>query len=141
MFLSGYEGNKDDHNFRRREYYPTLERLEIRTEGRPMKPHACRYTFATRGAKSGFSPEALQKLMGHAKYDTTTDFYIQDDVDMLKKAIKSLNNAVANKLSTRLKNKKNPLKSCDSKGLSGGRYRTRIVKVACWRIHFRVKTL
>lgn len=75
LFLSGYEGNKDDHNFRSKEYYPTLERLEIRTEDRPMKPHACRYTFATRDAKSGVSPEALQKLMGHAKYDTTTDFY------------------------------------------------------------------
>jgi len=25
----------------------------------------------------------MQKLMGHAKYDTTTDFYIQDDVDIL----------------------------------------------------------
>ncbi len=90
LFLSGYKGNKDDHNFRNREYYPTLERLGIRTEDRQMKPHACRYTFATRGAKSGVSPEALQKLMGHAKYDTTTDFYIQDDVDMLKKAMKKL---------------------------------------------------
>ncbi|MPM30386.1 Tyrosine recombinase XerC [bioreactor metagenome] len=90
LFLSGYAGNKDDHNFRSREYYPTLERLGIRSEDRPMKPHTCRYTFATRGAKSGVSQEALQKLMGHAKYDTTTDFYIQDDVDMLKKEMKKL---------------------------------------------------
>jgi integrase len=90
LFLSGYTGNKDDHNFRNREYYPTLERLRIRTEERPMKPHACRYTFATRGAKSGVSQEALQKLMGHAKYDTTTDFYIQDDVEMLQAEMKKV---------------------------------------------------
>jgi integrase len=55
-----------------------------------MKPYSCRYTFATRGAKPGISQEALQALMGHAKYDTTTDFYIQDDVDMLKKEMKKL---------------------------------------------------
>lgn len=90
LLLSGYEGNKEDHNFRSREFYPTLERLGIRTKDRPLKPHTCRYTFATRGAKSGVAPEALQKLMGHAKYDTTTDFYIQEDIDMLKDAMKKI---------------------------------------------------
>ena len=60
------------------------------TEDQPMKPYSCRYTFATRGAKPGISQEALQELMGHAKYETTMDFYIQDDVDMLKKKMKKL---------------------------------------------------
>ena len=90
LLISGYSGNKDAHNFRGREYYPTLERLGIRTAERRMNPHCCRYTFATRAVRAGVKPEALQKIMGHAKYDTTTDFYIQDDRVMLEEEMQKI---------------------------------------------------
>lgn len=49
LFLSGYSGNLSGGNFRKRDYYPTLERLGIRTAQRRMNPHSYRYTLATRG--------------------------------------------------------------------------------------------
>lgn len=82
-FLSGYTGNKDVANFRNRDYYPTLERLGIRTEDRPMKPHSCRYTLATRGHSMGIDNDTLVKILGHADFDVTSDIYIQEDIQKL----------------------------------------------------------
>ncbi|WP_298016732.1 site-specific integrase [uncultured Dysosmobacter sp.] len=83
LFLSGYEGNQAAGNFRRRDYYPTLERLGIRTAERPMKPHSCRYTLATRGHSLGIDNDTLTKILGHADFDVTSDIYIQTDLEKL----------------------------------------------------------
>lgn len=82
-FLSGYPGNKEVANFRNRDYYPTLERLGIRTKSRPMNPHSCRYTLATRGHSMGIDNDTLVKILGHAEFDVTSDVYIQEDLDKL----------------------------------------------------------
>ena len=82
-FLSGYTGNKEVANFRNRDYYPTLERLKIRTDDRPMKPHSCRYTLATRGHSMGIDNDTLVKILGHADFDITSDVYIQEDLQKL----------------------------------------------------------
>lgn len=38
--------------------------------------HTCRHTFCTRMAELSMSPHALQKIMGHASYNTTARVYI-----------------------------------------------------------------
>ncbi len=83
LFLSGYSGNLASNNFRRRDYYPTLERLGVRTETRKMRPHSCRYTLATRGHSLGIDNDTLVKILGHADFDTTSEYYIQADLDKL----------------------------------------------------------
>lgn len=83
QLISGYTGGKDISNFRKRDYYPLLEKLNI-----PQKtPHACRHTFASWAVKSGVSPEILQKVLGHAKYTTTAEIYVHADADQLINAI------------------------------------------------------
>jgi integrase len=89
-FLSGYEGNQKSSNFRKRDYYPTLERLGIRTVARPMKPHSCRYTLATRGHSLGIDDDTLAKILGHAEYDVTSNIYIQADLEKLHKEMSKL---------------------------------------------------
>lgn len=90
LFLSGYEGNQNSSNFRKRDYYPTLERLGIRTPERPMRPHSCRYTLATRGHSEGIDDDSLTKIMGHADYDVTSSIYIQADLGKLHNEMSKL---------------------------------------------------
>ena len=63
--------NDDISNFRKRRFYPTLSKLGITG----ITPHCCRHTFATLSADCGMQPEKLQKIIGHAKYETTADIY------------------------------------------------------------------
>lgn len=82
--------NGDTNNFRKRNFYPTLSELGIippptvttlkngRTSEKydtEITPHCCRHTFATLSADCGMQPEKLQKIIGHAKYETTADIY------------------------------------------------------------------
>lgn len=90
LFLSGYEGNKDGPNYRKRDYYPTLERLGIRTKDRGMRPHSTRYTLATRGHSMGIDDDTLSKILGHADFDVTSDIYIQADLKKLHQEMKKL---------------------------------------------------
>ena len=73
-------------NFRKKYYYPTLEKIGVRQ----LSPHATRHTFATMLAKQNIRPENIQKLMGHSKYDVTADVYIHQDNDTLREAIEKL---------------------------------------------------
>ena len=90
LFLSGYAGNLDARNFRRRDYYPTLERLGIRTDTRRMNPHSCRYTMATRGHSMGIDDDTLAKILGHADFDMTSGTYIQADLETLRREMAKL---------------------------------------------------
>lgn len=83
LLISGYHGAKDVSNFRKREYYPLLERLHIERK----TPHATRHTFASWGASNGIKPEYLQRMLGHAKYETTANIYIHTDIDELVKSV------------------------------------------------------
>ena len=82
--------NDNTSNFRKRKFYPALSELGIippptitkPKKGRAIKkyetditPHCCRHTFATLSADCGVQPEKLQKIIGHAKYETTADVY------------------------------------------------------------------
>ena len=90
LLISGYEGNRDQKNFRSRDYYPTLRRLGISTAERPMKPHSCWYTFATMAVSADLQPEALQKIMGHAQYSTTANIYDQGDLQRIQQEMGKL---------------------------------------------------
>ncbi|WP_369284056.1 tyrosine-type recombinase/integrase [Oscillibacter sp. GMB15532] len=90
LFLSGYDGNINGNNFRKRDYYPTLERLGIRTAQRRMNPHSCRYTLATRGHSLGIDDDTLSKILGHADFDVSSDIYIQADISKLHQEMSKL---------------------------------------------------
>lgn len=82
--------NGDVNNFRKRNFYPALAECGVIPEptvtelksGKTAKkydteitPHCCRHTFATLSADCGMQPEKLQRIIGHAKYETTADIY------------------------------------------------------------------
>lgn len=83
LLLSGYTGQRISNNFRRRDYYPLLDRLGIGQKS----PHATRHTYASRARKAGMPPEILQKILGHADYSTTANIYVHTDIDELIKAV------------------------------------------------------
>ena len=99
LLISGYDGQKVIANFRKRDYYPLLERLGI-----PKKtPHAARHTFASWAVANNIKPELLQKMLGHADYSTTANIYEHFDIDQLIDAIDA---PVANTLLTNQKSAK-----------------------------------
>ena len=76
----------DDHNFRRRDYYPMIEELQIAR----IPPHKARHTFASRGAKAKIEPTVLKELIGHEKYETTADYYTHVDLVQLADGIEMI---------------------------------------------------
>lgn len=85
LLISGYTGQHIPNNFRKRDYYPLLEKLGI---GRKT-PHATRHTYASRARKSGMPPEILQKILGHADYNTTANIYVHTDIEELLRAVET----------------------------------------------------
>ena len=83
LFISGYAGQRIPNNFRKRDYYPLLDRLGIQRK----TPHATRHTYASRARQAGMPPEMLQKILGHADYSTTANIYVHTDIDELIKAV------------------------------------------------------
>lgn len=51
------------------------------------KPHDCRHTFATLMSNAGADTISLQKIIGHASYNTTANTYTHKDIEELKKAV------------------------------------------------------
>ncbi len=99
LLISGYDGQKVIANFRKRDYYPLLERLKISKK----TPHATRHTFASWAVANNIKPELLQKMLGHADYSTTANIYEHFDIDQLIDAIDA---PVANTLLTNQKSGK-----------------------------------
>ncbi len=86
LLISGYSGQRVLANFRRRDYYPLLDRLGI--ERKP--PHATRHTYASRARRDGMKPEVLQKILGHANYATTAEIYVHSDIKELVAAVEAV---------------------------------------------------
>lgn len=55
-----------------------------------LTPHSCRHTFASMCAAAGMQPDQLQKIIGHANYQTTADVYIHSNLDTLKAAMSKI---------------------------------------------------
>lgn len=83
LLLSGYTGDKVAENFRKRNYYPLLDRIGIERK----TPHATRHTYASRARKDGMPPEILQKILGHADYSTTANIYVHTNIEELVRAV------------------------------------------------------
>lgn len=81
--LSGYLGQRIPNNFRKRDYYPLLDRLGIKRK----TPHATRHTYASHARRVGMPPEILQKILGHADYNTTANIYVHTDIEELLRAV------------------------------------------------------
>jgi integrase len=88
LLIDGFPGNKILSNFRRREWVDTLNLLGINNP--PKTPHAARHTFASLMVRAEVAPEQLQKIIGHANYQTTADIYIHADTPQLIEAIDKL---------------------------------------------------
>lgn len=69
-------------NYYRDNFKPVMEQL-----GFKHKPHDCRHTFATLMSNAGADTIALQKIIGHASYQTTANIYTHKDIAELKRAI------------------------------------------------------
>ena len=85
LLLSGYSGQRISNNFRKRDYYPLLDKLGIEKK----TPHATRHTYASRARRAGVPPEILQKILGHADYSTTANIYVHTDIDELVHAVEN----------------------------------------------------
>ena len=90
LLLSGYDGNLLRNNFSRRDWKATLQRLGITREGRQLHPHCTRYTYATRAKAAGVDDDAIKRTMGHTDFGLTSDVYIQDDIETLKKELSKI---------------------------------------------------
>lgn len=96
LLLDSYVGNHNLTNFRKRDYYPLLDRLGI---SRTKTPHSTRVTFTTMAIDGGIQPAALQKVLGHADFSTTQKHYNKPDAGSLVNAV--------NRASRKKKSKKN----------------------------------
>lgn len=101
LLLSGYTGQKNPNNFRRRDYYPLLDKLGIARKS----PHSTRHTFTSWAVKSGMSPEILQKILGHADFSTTANVYTHMSPEDILSEMQKL--TVTNTLLTNQENKNN----------------------------------
>lgn len=84
--LDGYKGRHTEKNFRTYDFTPLMQRLGF--EG--ITPHCARHTFATKAVSRNMRPEALQKILGHATYSTTVEYYVHSRKDELISAAEDL---------------------------------------------------
>lgn len=99
--IDGFEGNKDQHNFAKREFRDLMQEI-----GRPdLSMYCCRHTYITNAARSGVDQRALQQMVGHVDKETTK-IYTHLNVDDLRAESKKMSSfAVSNKLVTRSESK------------------------------------
>lgn len=69
--VEAYSGHKNYRGFYERDWKRLMESLCIEN----MTPYNCRHTFVTLAVQSGVKPEILQKIIGHADYNTTIGVY------------------------------------------------------------------
>lgn len=94
--IDGFEGNKDQHNFAKREF------RELMTEiGRPdISMYCCRHTYITTAARCGVDQRALQQMVGHVDKETTKLYTHLNVNDLRNETQKIKPFAVSNKSAT-----------------------------------------
>ena len=97
LLVSGHDGQRSANGWRKREYYPLLDKLGI-----PRRtPHAARHTFASWASEAGIAPETLQKIIGHAQFSTTANTYIHKNIDQLVAAVEGADAQQAENMESR----------------------------------------
>jgi integrase len=84
--IEGYTGSKEPNNFRNRCFNPTMEKLGIVG----LTPHSTRHTCASLMVAAGIPREQIQRILGHAQYSTTADYYVHANIDQLVQSMKNL---------------------------------------------------
>lgn len=94
--IDGFEGNRDQHNFSKREFRDLMNEI-----GRPeMTMYCCRHTYITNAARSGVDQRALQQMVGHVDKETTK-IYTHLNVDDLRAESQKIKaGAICNKSAT-----------------------------------------
>lgn len=83
--IGAYSGNKNYQSFYKKDWQRLMESLCIEN----MTPYNCRHTFVTMAVQSGVKPEILQKIIGHADYNTTIGVYTHLQInEILQEALK-----------------------------------------------------
>lgn len=70
--------------FRLQVWGPAREALGLPED---LTPHSARHTFATRLAAAGARPEDIARMIGHTSYKTTSDIYVNQDLETLRAAV------------------------------------------------------
>lgn len=70
--------------FRLQVWRPAREALGLPED---LTPHSARHTFATRLAAAGARPEDIARMIGHTSYKTTSDIYVNQDLETLRAAV------------------------------------------------------
>ena len=83
LLVSGYQGNRNANNFRKRDFSAVLEELDITGK----TPHSTRHTFASLAVRAGVKPEALREIIGHANYSTTVEIYTHANLPELQEEL------------------------------------------------------
>ena len=73
----------------RKNFYKVISDLGLEN-GEKLTPHSTRHTFASLSASAGMRAENLQKIIGHASYNTTAEVYIHQDFEKLKEEMSKL---------------------------------------------------
>lgn len=81
--IEGYSGSKEASNFRNRDFNPTLQKLGIVG----LTPHSTRHTCASLMVAAGIPREQIQRILGHAQYSTTADYYVHANIGQLVDSI------------------------------------------------------
>lgn len=91
--IDGFEGNRDLHNFAKREFRSLMEEI-----GRPeVTMYSCRHTYITNAARSGVDQRALQQMVGHVDNETTKIYTHLNIDDLREESQKIKTGAVRNK--------------------------------------------
>lgn len=84
--IGAYSGNKNYQSFYKKDWQRLMESLCIEN----MTPYNCRHTFVTMAVQSGVKPEILQKIIGHADYNTTIGVYTHLQINEILQEAKKL---------------------------------------------------
>ena len=94
--IDGFCGNKNLHNFAKREFKSIMEEI-----GRPnLSMYSCRHTYITNAARSGVDQRALQQMVGHVDKETTKIYTHLNIDDLRAESRKIKTSAVCNKCVT-----------------------------------------
>ncbi|MCR5601553.1 MAG: tyrosine-type recombinase/integrase [Ruminococcus sp.] len=77
------------HKFRTNVFYAALAAAQI--DATDLTPHCTRHTFASISSAAGVKPEHLQKIIGHANFNTTAEVYIHQDIKTLISEMRKIN--------------------------------------------------
>lgn len=100
FLIDGFDGNRDHHNFSKREFKALMEEI-----GRPsFSMYNCRHTFITNAVRSGVDQRVLQQIIGHVDSETTKLYTHLNIEDILEQTRKIKTSAVCNKSATRKNN-------------------------------------